>query len=56
MNTDECRKIFDIGFVCPTRARVVDVGEPFDFGRDVGESLELGVGQPANDRRVFSIS
>ena len=46
-DADEAHEVAQITFVGFARARVVDVGEPLDFRRDVSEPLELSGGQCA---------
>ncbi|MNI25834.1 hypothetical protein D3C73_795100 [compost metagenome] len=47
VQADKLAEILDVALVGAAGARVGQVGEPFDGGRDRGQALELGGGQPA---------
>ena len=45
-DADEAAELADIALIGAPRVRIADVGGPFDFRGDVGETLELHGGQP----------
>ena len=47
LDTDERGEVSQIVLVGPAGARILDVGEPLEFGRDPGQPLEFGPGEEA---------
>jgi hypothetical protein len=50
VDADEAAEVRDVELVGPASFFVGNIGEPFELGRDLGQSLELGGGQRSRCR------